>query len=113
LLRTQDTANEISAAASCGVSERLQRQATAERWPLIRPLRSDKYGWHFLTRLKCNRQVNPDDTKNQAAKDIDIPAYGRTVHLKGFGFIQVFRTVASNGDAEHWATDDLKREDGE
>jgi putative transposase len=40
------------------------------------------------------------------------------VHLKGFGFIQVFRTVAPNGDAEHekieyWATDDLKMEDSE
>jgi putative transposase len=71
------------------------------------------HGWHFLTRLKCNRQVNPDDTKNVAVKDIDIPAYGREVHLKGFGFIQVFRTVAANGDAEHWATNDLKMENGE
>lgn len=71
------------------------------------------HGWHFLTRLKCNRQVNPDDTENVAVKDIDIPAYGREVHLKGFGMIQVFRTVASNGDAEHWATDDLKMENGE
>ena len=25
----------------------------------------------------------------------------------------MFRTVAPNGDAEHWATDDLKVEDGE
>ena len=48
-----------------------------------------------------------------AVEDIDIPNYGRTVHLKGFGFIQVFRTVAPDGDAEHWATDDLKMEDGE
>jgi len=75
------------------------------------------HGWHFLTRLKCSRQVNPDNTDNVAVQDIDIPAHGRTVHLKGFGFIQVFRTVASNGDAEpkieHWATDDLKMEDGE
>ena len=59
------------------------------------------HGWHFLTRLKSNRHVNPDDTSNVAVKDIDVPAYGRTVHLKGFGMIQVFRTVASNGDPEH------------
>jgi len=77
-----------------------------------------EYGWRFLTRLKSNRQVNPDDTGNVAVKDIDIPAYGREVHLKGFGFIQVFRTVASNGDVEHekseyWATNDLKMEDSE
>jgi putative transposase len=75
------------------------------------------HGWHFLTRLKSNRQVNPDDTGNVAVADIDIPAQGfaqgRTVHLKGFGFIQVFRTVASNGDVEHWATDDLKMQEGE
>ena len=48
-----------------------------------------------------------------AVQNIDVPPHGRTVHLKGFGFIQVFRTVAPNGDAEHWATDDLKMEDGE
>ena len=71
------------------------------------------HGWHFLTRLKQNRLVNPDDMGNVAVKDVDIPAYGRIVHLKGFGFIQVFRTVAKNGDAEHWATDDMKMEDGE
>lgn len=69
------------------------------------------HGWHFLTRLKSNRQVNPDNTGNVAVRDIDIPAHGRAVHLKGFGFIQVFRTVAANGDVEHWATDDLKMED--
>ena len=77
------------------------------------------HGWHFLTRLKSNRQVNadntgnPKETGNVAVKDIDVPEHGRTVHLKGFGFIQVFRTVASNGDVEHWATDDLKMEAGE
>ncbi len=42
------------------------------------------HDWHFSTRLNCNRQV-----------------HGREVHLKGFSMIQVFRTVASNGDAEH------------
>jgi putative transposase len=77
-----------------------------------------EYGWHLLTRLKSNRQVNLDNKENGAVKDIDIPAHGREVHLKGFGFIQVFRTVAANGDVEHekieyWATDDLKMEDGE
>lgn len=68
------------------------------------------HGWHFLTRLKSNRQVNPDDTGNVAVRDINIPAHGCAVHLKGFGFVQVFRTVAENGDAEHWATSDLKME---
>lgn len=65
------------------------------------------HGWRFLTRLKSNRLVNPDDTANVAVKDIDIAADGRPVHLKGFGFIRVFRTVAPDGGVEHWATDDL------
>jgi putative transposase len=70
------------------------------------------HGWHFLTRLKSNRQVDPDDTGNKAVADIEIAVaerfeQGRKVHLKGFGFVQVFRTVAPNGDVEHWATDDL------
>ena len=74
------------------------------------------HGWHFLTRLKHNRQVNPgtdgpDDTGNVAVEDIEIPAHGRRVHLKGFGFVEVFRIVAPNGDKEHWATSDLKMEE--
>jgi len=66
------------------------------------------HGWHFLTRLKSNRQVDPDDTGNVAVEDIGIPAHGRRVHLKGFGFIEVFRIVAPDGDTEHWATSDLR-----
>jgi hypothetical protein len=30
------------------------------------------------------------------------------VHRKGFGLVWVFRTVSQNGDAEYWATNDLK-----
>lgn len=74
--------------------------------------------WHFLTRLKHNRQVNPgengpDDTGNVAVSEVDIPAEGRSVHLKGYGFVRVFRIVAQNSDTgqdsvEHWATSALK-----
>ena len=72
-----------------------------------------EYGWHWLTRLKGNRLVNPDDTGNVQVSSLEIPPQGRTVHLKGYGFIRVFRTVAPNGGAEqtehphYWATDDL------
>jgi len=30
------------------------------------------------------------------------------VHLKGYGWIKVFRTVATNGDVEYWATSKLE-----
>ncbi len=33
-----------------------------------------EHSWYFLTRLKSNRQVNPDDMDNVAVKDLDIPA---------------------------------------
>ena len=51
---------------------------------LVCRLGEPDFGWLFLTRLKGNR------------------GEGRVVHLRGFGLVQVFRTV-SNGEAEHWA----------
>jgi putative transposase len=63
--------------------------------------------WHWLCRLKSNRQVDPDDTGNRAIAELDIPEAGLQVHLKGYGFINVFRTVTPDGDAQHWATSQL------
>ncbi len=65
------------------------------------------YGWRWLTRLKGNRQVNPDGTGNRAVQAADISAAGTVVHLKGYGMIRVFRIVTPNGDTEYWATNDL------
>lgn len=65
------------------------------------------YGWRWLTRLKSNRQVNPDGSGNVALRTLEVGPEGRQVHLKGYGFIKVFRTVSPNGDAEYWATNDL------
>ena len=66
------------------------------------------HGWRFLTRLRHNRLVNPDGQGNVPLATLDIPAGGRQVHRKGFGFMAVFRTVAPNGDAEYWATNDVQ-----
>lgn len=63
------------------------------------------FGWHWLTRLKSNRQVNPDGTGNRALHKCDISEDGTVVHLKGYGMIQVFRMVTPDGDTEYWATD--------
>ncbi|HEY9824976.1 MAG TPA: hypothetical protein V6D19_05980 [Stenomitos sp.] len=43
-----------------------------------------RYGWRWLTRLKCNRLVNPDHSGNRAIREIDIGPQGRVVHLKGY-----------------------------
>jgi hypothetical protein len=66
------------------------------------------YGWHWLTQLKSNRLVNPDGSGNVPIQQVEIPAEGRVVHLKGYGFIKVFRVVSKEGDAEYWATDELE-----
>jgi hypothetical protein len=63
--------------------------------------------WPWLCRLKSNRQVNPDDTANVAVAQLDIPSQGKVVHLKGYGMVKVFQTVAKDGDVDHWATSQL------
>ena len=70
-----------------------------------------KYGWHWLTRLKKNRLVNPDNTKNIQIQDMEIPADGIIVHLKAYGFIKVFKIVTEDNDIEYWATDVLEMDE--
>jgi hypothetical protein len=77
--------------------------ASLENLKLVRD-----YGWHWLTQLKSNRLVNADGSGNRPISDWLIPPHGRKVHLKGYGWIMVFKTVAKNGDFEYWATSNLK-----
>jgi IS4 transposase len=72
-----------------------------------------KKGWHWLTRLKKNRLINPDNTENVAIELVTIPAEGMRVHLREYGFIKVFRIVSTDGDTQYWATDvvDMQEEE--
>ena len=72
-----------------------------ENLKLIRTL-----GWHFLTRLKHNRLVNPDGSGNRPLAECAIRNAGTRVHLKGYVFILVFRIDTPDGDTEYWATSD-------
>ncbi len=36
-----------------------------------------------------------------------LPRRARSVHLEGYGLIRVFRVVATDGETEYWATNDL------
>lgn len=65
-------------------------------------------GWHFLTRLKKNRLVNPDREGLQAIEQVEIGEEGTTVWLKGFGFIRVFRLIGKDGNTQYWATNKLE-----
>ncbi|CAK0752957.1 transposase [Gammaproteobacteria bacterium] len=64
-------------------------------------------GWTWLTRLKCNRQVNPDRTGNRAINTINLLPGGQVVHLKGYGLVRVFQIAAKDGSKEYWATNNL------
>jgi hypothetical protein len=80
--------------------------ASLENLKLIR-----SFDWIFLTRLECNRHINPDKTGNRPVKEIYISEKGDVVHLKGYGMIKVFKNVRTYDDFEYWATNDLAMND--
>jgi len=72
------------------------------------------YGWAWLTRLKRDRQVNPDGTGNRPLEACTIAESGSRVHLRGYGFICVFWIVPTNGnteDAEYWASSEVEMQE--
>jgi len=74
--------------------------ASVENLKLVRSL-----GWHFLTRLKANRQIRVSQGKLQAVSEAGLTGGdGTIVWLKGFGEIKVFRVRATDGTSEYWAT---------
>jgi len=66
------------------------------------------HSWHWLTQLKGNRLVDPDGGGNCAISKCYIPSHGRKAHLKGYGWVKVFKTVSKDGTFEYWATSDLE-----
>jgi hypothetical protein len=62
----------------------------------------------WLTRLESDRLVNPDNTGNRPLASVNVAATGTIVHLKGFGFINVFKIVLTEKHIEYWATNDLQ-----
>jgi putative transposase len=66
-----------------------------------------KYDWPWLTQLKSNRLVSTDHTGNHPVSEILLSPQGRIVHLKGYGWIKVFKIVGTHGDIECWATSQL------
>lgn len=70
------------------------------------------HGWHWLTRLKGNRQVTPEDRVARTLDEVAFAPTGVVVHLRGYGLVRVFRIDAPDGVAEYWATGDLGMEAG-
>jgi len=57
-------------------------------------------GWYWVTGLRKNRKVN----RGVSIADLDIPDEGLKVHLRGYGWIWVFRFVASSRRTDYIAT---------
>jgi putative transposase len=70
------------------------------------------FGWHWLTRLRGDRVVSPDDRRQRRLDEVAACAAGTVLHLRGYGLIKVFRIVTPDGDMEHWATNDLGMDEG-
>lgn len=70
-----------------------------------------EFQWHWLTRLKKNRLVNPDWSYNRQIHEIEIPPSGRVVHLKEYGMIKVFCIIPPDDVKDFWATDVLDLEE--
>jgi len=65
------------------------------------------FGWHWLTQLKKNRLVSLDRSGNRPISEWLIPSHGQKMHLKGYGWVKVFKTFATDGTFEYWATSKL------
>lgn len=65
------------------------------------------HGWRWVTRLKANRVVTPEDRVSRTLDEVAIGVAGVVVHLRGYGLIRVFRTDDPDGVAEYWASSDL------
>src|SRR3954468_24028390 len=63
-------------------------------------------GWLWLTKLRGDRKVTPEDRRCPALDQVAVSAAGTVLHLRGYGFIRVFRIDTPDGDTEYWATND-------
>jgi hypothetical protein len=67
-------------------------------------------GWLWLTKLRGDRKVTPEDRRCRALDEVAVSAAGTALHLRGYGFVRVFRIDTRDGDTEYWATNDLGME---
>lgn len=67
------------------------------------------HGWDWVMGLRSNRLVNKPHVQ---IRTLDIPTEGLTVHLKGYGWIKLFRFVTKHGRTDYIGTSklDLSRE---
>lgn len=57
-------------------------------------------GWNWVMGLRKNRIIN----RGEKLEEVGIPGEGLRVHLRGYGWIHVFRFVAKNGRTDYYGT---------
>jgi len=62
------------------------------------------HGWEWVMGLRSNRLVNKPHVQ---VKALDIPDEGLAVHLKGYGWIKLFRFVTKHGRTDYIGTSKL------
>ena len=68
----------------------------------IKSVRS--HGWDWVMSLRSNRLVNKPHVQ---IRTLEIPDEGLVVHLKGYGWIKLFRFVAKHGRTDYIGTSKL------
>lgn len=61
------------------------------------------FGWQWITQLRENRVVN----RTQHLRELAIPREGLIVDLKFVGQTKIFKFIATDGDIEYWATNNI------
>jgi DDE superfamily endonuclease len=62
-----------------------------------------KHELGFLVGLEKNRTLSEREHEYRRVEEVAVPERGRVLHLRGFGFVSVFRTVDKNNDLRHYA----------
>ncbi len=57
-------------------------------------------GWVWVTNLKKNRKVN----RGEILSELEIPEEGLQIHLRGYGWVHVFKFEAKNGRIDYVTT---------
>lgn len=58
------------------------------------------HGWIWITTLRKNRKVN----RGVSLEELEVPEEGLKVHLRGYGWVTVFKFVAKNGRVDYVTT---------
>jgi len=69
----------------------------------------DSLSWIWITELQSNRLVSLKPHEYLKLNELDIPFDGREVHLKGYGFIKIFKITTPDGRIGYFATSDKEK----